>query len=169
MIGGPGAVADVAVRNMHPLNVHAPAGPSVSTVTPCYRSFPGPGRACVRERGGEGATASMTVCSTPSPHPVAAPRVFPSSCIITPTRQTLTQGCIRMADNHVRWGVPRPVLNIVLPQGGRYSPPPPDPPPNQTKLTIVGKTKFAIGKILSGDFWCTNFWVPDPRSPPSSR
>ena len=46
-------------------------------------------------------------------------------------------------------------------------PPPPWTPPSfQTKVTVVGKTKFAIGKILSGPFWYTNFWVPD--SPPFS-
>ena len=39
-------------------------------------------------------------------------------------------------------------------------PPPLAPPPLQTKGTIAGKTKFAMGKI------CTNFWVPDPPLPP---
>ena len=28
--------------------------------------------------------------------------------------------------------------------------------------------KFTIGKALSGRFWYTNFWVPDPPSPPSN-
>ena len=31
---------------------------------------------------------------------------------------------------------------------------------------FVGKNEFTVGKILSGHFWCTIFWVPDP--PPSS-
>ena len=47
---------------------------------------------------------------------------------------------------------------------GGCPPPPPAPPPFQTKVTIVEKTE--IGKILSGYFWYTNFWVRDPPSPP---
>ena len=43
------------------------------------------------------------------------------------------------------------------------------PPPPQTKVTIVGKKRFTIGKIWSGPFWHTNFWVlnPPPLFPPS--
>ena len=29
--------------------------------------------------------------------------------------------------------------------------------------------KFAVGKIRSGHFWYTNFWVPDPAPPPPPR
>ena len=32
-------------------------------------------------------------------------------------------------------------------------------------MTIVGNTKFTIGKILSGHFWYTDFWFSDPHPP----
>ena len=35
----------------------------------------------------------------------------------------------------------------------------------QTKVTIAGKMKFTIGKILSGHFWYTNLWVPELPPP----
>ena len=39
----------------------------------------------------------------------------------------------------------------------------------RTKVTIVGKTKFTVGKIWLGHFSFTIFWVPDrPPPPPSS-
>ena len=40
------------------------------------------------------------------------------------------------------------------------------PPPPPTKVTIAGKRKFTIGKILSGHFWYTTFWVADAPLPP---
>ena len=44
---------------------------------------------------------------------------------------------------------------------------PPPPPASRPKVTVVGKRgNFAIGKILSGHFWNTNFRVPDPPPPP---
>ena len=52
------------------------------------------------------------------------------------------QGCVRTADNHQR----------------RVPP--------ETKVTIVGKTKFTLGKIWLGHFWYTKLWVPDPPPPP---
>ena len=48
-------------------------------------------------------------------------------------------------------------------EGGRDPPWTPSP---QTKGTIAGKTKFTVGKIWSGHFWCTNLWVPSPPLPP---
>ena len=57
---------------------------------------------------------------------------------------------------------------------GQFNPPPPPSitkqwpggvPAPQTKVTIVGKTKFAVGGIWSGHCWYTNFWVPDPTPP----
>ena len=35
----------------------------------------------------------------------------------------------------------------------------------QTKGSIVGRNKIYGWKILSGHFWCTKFWVPDPPPP----
>ena len=40
----------------------------------------------------------------------------------------------------------------------------PPPPP---KGPLWETTKVTVGKILSGPFWCTKFWVPDPPAPPS--
>ena len=45
----------------------------------------------------------------------------------------------------------------------RGVPPPPGPPPHlQTNVSIEGKRKLIVGKILSGHFWHPNLWVPDP-------
>ena len=42
----------------------------------------------------------------------------------------------------------------------------PYPPPLQTKVTIVGEKTKILREILSGNFWYTNLWVPDPLPPP---
>ena len=60
---------------------------------------------------------------------------------------------------------PREVLEWPYTTG--RAPPPPPPTSPQTKVTIAGKKQhFTIGKLLSGHFWHTIFWVPDP--PPTS-
>ena len=62
-------------------------------------------------------------------------------------------------------------FRIIKNQGGGGPLPKTPSPPPQTKVTIVGKTKFTIGKIWSGHFWYTKFWVqnPLPPSPPCSK
>ena len=82
-------------------------------------------------------------------------RPLTSLCTLV-LRESQWQGCLRAAENQRR--CPRH---------------PPPPPVLQTQVTIVGETKknrkkkFTVGKILSGHFRYTNFWVPGPP-PPSS-
>ena len=42
------------------------------------------------------------------------------------------------------------------------------PPPPSPKFLLWVKMKFAEGQICLGQFWYTNFWVPDPPPPPLS-
>ena len=53
-----------------------------------------------------------------------------------------------MAVHHRRRGVPS------CPDG--------PPPPPRPEGPSWDKTTFAIGKLWSGHFWCTSFWIPDP-------
>ena len=60
-------------------------------------------------------------------------------------------------------------LSVACCGGGRGHTPQekvgdPSPPQDQSDHR-GGTTKFTIGKILSGHFWYTNFWVPDPPFP----
>ena len=64
---------------------------------------------------------------------------------------------------------PREVLEWPYTIGGGGIPPPPLGPPSPDQSDCGGKKmKHTVGKIWSGHFWYTNFWVPDPPSPPSS-
>ena len=59
------------------------------------------------------------------------------------------EGSIRMAVHRRRRGVPP-----------RWT------TPLQTKVTIAGNNEIYNWENLSGHFWYTNFWVPDPTSTP---
>ena len=56
---------------------------------------------------------------------------------------------------------PRPVL-ILFPARRRV------PHPPRPKRPSWETTKFTIGNMWLGHFWCTNFWVPDPPPPLSN-
>ena len=62
-----------------------------------------------------------------------------------------------------------PSLTLERPKiiGGRSAPQDRPPPPLQTKVTIVGKNEIYKRENLMAPFWYTNFWVPDPPSPPA--
>ena len=103
----------------------------------------GSGTASRAESGQNWTRAEGVPGHTVAPHPLAAP---PSA---------------RAMD------APPAVRNPLSPHGvfrrGRGTPFPRPKGPSREK------TKFPIGKILSGHFWYTNFWPPSPLPPPRSK
>ena len=78
-------------------------------------------------------------------------------------------GCCMKRMGRVLGSIPRAYLEQLKAKGGGGSPQNPLPPPSPDQRDHRGeKTKFTIGKIWSGHFWYTKFWVqnPLPPSPP---